>query len=93
MQDAIYGKSGELIAFHVGKIIYDLQGHPVAQLRRSQVYCMAGHHVGELKNGVILDKTFNPSGIPAHQNVSRRARGTPGMRSHGSPPGRRNSRQ
>jgi hypothetical protein len=84
MEDAIYAKSGALIAFHVGKIIYDLQGQPVGRLRGSQIYCMAGHYFGKLKNGVILDKSFNRCSIPAHNSISSGARGNPVMRNGGS---------
>jgi 4-fold beta flower protein len=88
MEDAIYAKSGAPVGFHDGQIIYDLQGQPIGQLRGSQVYCMGGHHFGELKNGVILDKKLD-----AVKSASSRARGNPGMRSHGSQRIRRNPRQ
>ena len=93
MEDAIYAKSGALTGFHDGKIIYELQGQPVAQLRGSRVYCMGGHYVGQLKNGVILDKKLNRGNIHAHNNASSGVRGNPGMRNHGSQHIRRNRPQ
>ena len=87
MEDAIYAKSGAPIGFHDGKFIYDLQGQPIGQLRGSQVYCMGGHYFGKLKKGVILDKALNPG-----RRGGSRARGNPGMQSHGSQRNRRNPR-
>ena len=88
MENAVYTKLGAPVGFHDGKIIYDLQGQPIGQLRGSQVYCMSGHHFGELKSGVILDKKLN-----CVENGSSGARGSPGMRKHGSQRIRSNPRQ
>jgi 4-fold beta flower protein len=93
MDDAIYSKSGAITGFHDGKIIYDLQGQPVGRLFSSQVYCLGGHYVGELKNGVILDKSFSRGSIPAHNHARSEARGNSGMRNHGSQRIGRNPRQ
>ncbi len=89
MQDAIYAKWGASVGFHDGKIIYDLQGQPVGQLRGSQVYCMAGHYFGELENGVILDKKPNC----VKSAGSSGARGNPSTRNHRSQRIRSNARQ
>lgn len=44
------------IAFHDGNLIYDLHARAVGQVRGSHAYCMAGHYVGELQDGIILEK-------------------------------------
>jgi hypothetical protein len=44
---------------------------------------MGGHYVGELKNGVILDKSLNRGSIPAHNHARSGARGNSGMRNYG----------
>jgi 4-fold beta flower protein len=94
MQDTtIYAKSGAPGGFHDGKIIHDLQGQPVGRLRGSQVYCMGGHYVGVLRNGIILDKKLNRGSIPEHNSASSGARRNPGMRNYGSQRIRRNPRQ
>jgi 4-fold beta flower protein len=90
MEDAIYAKSGTITGFHDGKIIYDLQGQPVGRLCGSQVYCMGGHYVGKLKNGVILDKSLNRGASPhiitsAVERVEIQACGTTGRKSEEIP--------
>jgi hypothetical protein len=87
MEDAIYAKSGAPVGFHDGKIIYDLRGQAIGQLRGSQVYCMGGHYFGELKNGVILGKNLNRV-----KSASSGARGNAGMRNQGSQRIKRNPR-
>lgn len=52
-------KSGAPVGFHDAHAIYDLSGRIVGQLRGSRVYCMAGHHVGTLHNGILLSKSQN----------------------------------
>ncbi|MGB9432393.1 MAG: 4-fold beta flower protein [Candidatus Acidiferrum sp.] len=93
MEDAIDAKSGATVGFYDGKIIYDLQGQPVGRLRGTRVYCMGGHYVGVLRNGVIVDKKLNAGSTPARNSASSGARGNPGMRNHGSQRIRRNPRQ
>jgi len=83
--DALYAKSGARVGFHDGKIIYDLQGQPVGQLRGSQAYCLGGHYVGELSKGVILENSVNRGSIPAHNtNGGSRAHENAGVRTHPS---------
>jgi len=52
----VHTQTGTPAAFHDDNHIYDLCGRAVAKLRGSQVYCMAGHYVGDLVDGVILDE-------------------------------------
>ncbi len=71
MLSDIYTRSGALVAFHDGKLIYDLHGGPVGQLRGSHAYCMAGHYVGELDDGIILGKNGRHRSIGAYVVRSR----------------------
>lgn len=59
MRNHISLESGAPIGFHDANAIYDLSGRIVGQLRGSRVYCMAGHHVGILHNGILLSKSQN----------------------------------
>ena len=52
-------KSGAPVGFHDANAVYNLSGRIVGQLRGSRVYCMAGHHVGTLHNGILLSKGQN----------------------------------
>lgn len=61
MTKHISDKSGAPVGFHDADAIYDLYGRIVGQLRGSRVYCMAGHHVGTLHNGILLRKSQNKS--------------------------------
>ena len=79
MEDAIYAKSGAPVGFHDGKIIYDLHGQAIGQLRGSQVYCMGGHYFGELNNGVILVKK-----LERVKSARSGVGGNPGTRKHRS---------
>jgi 4-fold beta-flower domain-containing protein len=74
MGNYIYTNSGTPAAFHHGDLIYDLHGRAVAKLLGSQVYCMAGHYVGELGDGVIVVK--EPK-LREHSRTRGRQRGTP----------------
>jgi 4-fold beta-flower domain-containing protein len=93
MENAISAKSGAPVRFHDGKIIYDWQGQALGRLRGLQVYCMGGHYVGELKNGVIRDKNLNRGGIPPHNETRSDGPENPGRRNHGSKRNRRDQRQ
>lgn len=59
MKHDLYTKSGLPLGFHDSNFIYDLGGCLVGQLSGSEVYCMAGHYVGELEDGVIHDNQPN----------------------------------
>jgi hypothetical protein len=78
MASDIYTRSGMPVAFHDHNLIYDLHGRAVGQLRGSHAYCMAGHYVGELQNGIILDKNRRYGSIGAYA-------GTRGQRKIGCP--------
>jgi hypothetical protein len=93
MENALYAKSGAPVGFHDGKIIYDLLGQAVGQLRGSRVYCMGGHYFGELNNGVILKKSIIRGSIPAHNHAGSRGRGNRGVRNHSSRGIRKNPKQ
>lgn len=54
-------KSGAPVGFYDAHAVYDLSGRVVGQLRGSRVYCMAGHQVGTLHNGILLSKSQNKS--------------------------------
>lgn len=72
MRSDLYTELGTPLGFHDGNFIYDLHGRFVGQLHGSQVYCMAGHYVGELANDVIHDNRANRKVTPGkgHQRKS-----------------------
>jgi hypothetical protein len=84
MGNDIYAKSGGPIGFHDDKVIYDLYGCAVGELRGSRVYCMAGHYVGELRDGIIRDKNRSYPDIGARSGGSRRSRAISHARRTGS---------
>lgn len=65
MRSDLYTKSGMPLGFHDRHFIYDLHGRIVGQLHGSHVYCMAGHYVGEIEDGVIHENRRNHGRIGA----------------------------
>ena len=75
MEESIYKKSGHPLGFVQGDIIYNLGGRALGQLRDTHVYT---RYVGELEDGMILDKNRN------YGSVGSRSAGSGGSRGLGA---------
>ena len=58
----IFSAGGEPVGFAKGRGIYDLSGGQIGQLRGLHVHSSKGRYVGELHNGMVVDKNMGDYG-------------------------------
>src|SRR5216684_1386898 len=74
MEERVYHVTGTAIGFHNGDIVFDMHGHPVGQLRDTHVYSIQGQYVGELDDGMVLNKNRSLGNVGARGVAGRGGR-------------------
>ncbi|HEX7029542.1 MAG TPA: hypothetical protein VF254_03015 [Gammaproteobacteria bacterium] len=58
MVNYIYNEDGDAVGFWEDRLVFALNGRPVAQLNGPSVHRLTGEYVGELYEDMIVDRYF-----------------------------------